>query len=165
MGAVNTVGSTNPASMLPPSLAVGYGLCAYPPLLQNSTPSWPLDPIQQSCRITNQTNAFPLATIILNAATTQSLLDSNWMVANGTVLLRAEYSDLFNLLGSTFAGNGVTDFGLPSLTARFPQGHTTIGNSFGAESVRRSSFEFPFNCPSDIIPNAAPFSSVENSPR
>lgn len=39
----------------------------------------------------------------------------NWAFCNGQNLSIAEYGGLFSLIGTTFGGDGRTNFGLPSL--------------------------------------------------
>jgi microcystin-dependent protein len=62
---------------------------------------------------------------------------------NGALLPIADYSALFNLIGTTYGGDGQNTFALPNLLSRFPvhqgtlQGGSTyiIGQLAGAESV------------------------------
>lgn len=49
---------------------------------------------------------------------------SGWAKCNGQLLNIAEYEKLFNLLGTTYGGDGTTTFALPNL-----QGKTMIHNS------------------------------------
>lgn len=49
---------------------------------------------------------------------------AGWTFANGQLLAISEYPDLFNLIGTTYGGDGVTDFALPDL-----DGRTVIGAS------------------------------------
>src|SRR4051812_40480573 len=43
-----------------------------------------------------------------------------WAFCDGSLLPIAEYDALFNLLGTTFGGDGQETFGLPNLAARIP---------------------------------------------
>jgi microcystin-dependent protein len=43
-----------------------------------------------------------------------------WMLCNGALLPIAQYSALFSLLGTTYGGNGTTNFALPDLQGRVP---------------------------------------------
>ena len=44
---------------------------------------------------------------------------SGWLLCDGTAVSRTEYSNLYNLVGTTFgAGNGTTTFNLPDLSGR-----------------------------------------------
>ena len=42
----------------------------------------------------------------------------NWAYCNGQLLAIAQNSALFSLLGTTYGGNGVSNFALPDLTGR-----------------------------------------------
>ena len=46
----------------------------------------------------------------------------NWATCDGQILPIAQNTALFSLLGTTFGGNGVTNFALPNLMGRFPIG-------------------------------------------
>jgi microcystin-dependent protein len=41
---------------------------------------------------------------------------------DGRLLLISEYTALFSLIGTTFGGNGTTDFALPNYTGQAPTG-------------------------------------------
>ncbi|KSV75930.1 hypothetical protein N185_15910 [Sinorhizobium sp. GW3] len=43
-----------------------------------------------------------------------------WQTCDGTLLSIAEYDTLFNLIGTTYGGDGVTTFGVPDLRGRVP---------------------------------------------
>ncbi|MCP4153797.1 MAG: phage tail protein, partial [bacterium] len=43
-----------------------------------------------------------------------------WSLCNGQLLPINQHSPLYSLLGTTFGGDGVTDFGLPDLRGRVP---------------------------------------------
>ena len=47
---------------------------------------------------------------------------AGWTFANGRLLPISEYQDLFDLIGTTYGGDGVTDFAIPDL-----DGRTVIG--------------------------------------
>ncbi|MFA9284692.1 phage tail protein [Comamonas sp. SY3] len=51
---------------------------------------------------------------------------------NGQILSIAQNTALFSLLGTTYGGNGVTNFALPNLSGRMPIG---VGQSPGTENV------------------------------
>ncbi len=46
-----------------------------------------------------------------------STLPSTWKVCDGQLLSISSYGDLYDLVGTTFGGNGTTNFGVPDLTA------------------------------------------------
>lgn len=61
-----------------------------------------------------------------------------WMICEGQILNISEYPTLFNLIGTTYGGNGQTTFALPDLRGRVPihQGENyIIGDVGGSESV------------------------------
>ncbi len=67
---------------------------------------------------------------------------AGWMLCQGQILAIADYSTLFNLIGTTYGGDGQLTFGLPDLQGRVPvhqgtNGPSTsvIGESGGAETV------------------------------
>lgn len=70
---------------------------------------------------------------------------------NGQLLAIAQNSALFSLLGTTFGGNGTTNFGLPNLQSRsmmhWGQGpglsNVVIGETGGAESVTLTTNQIP----------------------
>lgn len=61
-----------------------------------------------------------------------------WALANGQLLPINQNQALFSLLGTTYGGNGQTNFALPNLRGRVPihmgNGHT-LGESAGTTSV------------------------------
>ena len=46
----------------------------------------------------------------------------NWLQCDGSIVPISTYEVLFNLLGTTYGGNGTTTFGLPNLNGRVPLG-------------------------------------------
>jgi microcystin-dependent protein len=57
-----------------------------------------------------------------------------WMQAAGQILPISQYTALFSLLGTSFGGNGTTNFGLPNLSGSAPYGQlaNNQGQPFGA---------------------------------
>lgn len=73
---------------------------------------------------------------------------SGWMFCQGQLLPIAEYETLFNLIGTTYGGDGQSTFGLPDLRGRFPihQGSPfVIGELSGAETVTLTVQEIPLH--------------------
>jgi microcystin-dependent protein len=74
-----------------------------------------------------------------------------WALCNGALLGISQYSALFSLLGTTYGGDGVTNFALPDLRGRLPihQGTgiglsaRTMGEIGGAETVTLSTTQMP----------------------
>jgi microcystin-dependent protein len=73
----------------------------------------------------------------------------NWMLCQGQLLPISQYDVLFNLIGTTYGGNGQTTFALPNLSSRVPvhngsnNGTYVIGQSAGAESVTLTTLQIP----------------------
>jgi microcystin-dependent protein len=82
---------------------------------------------------------------------------AGWMFCNGQLLPISDYEVLFNLIGTTYGGDGMSTFALPDLQGRLPVHQTsgfTLGQSGGAESVTLTSAQTPmhshsFLCTSD----------------
>jgi microcystin-dependent protein len=57
---------------------------------------------------------------------------NGWSFCNGALLAIAENTTLFNLIGTTYGGNGQSTFALPDLRGRVPihMGTSPQGNSF-----------------------------------
>jgi microcystin-dependent protein len=76
---------------------------------------------------------------------------AGWAVCDGSTRTRADYPELFDLLGSTYGGDGTTTFGLPDLQARIPIGDgqgdgltgRRLGESGGQEAVAVATTEIP----------------------
>lgn len=74
-----------------------------------------------------------------------------WMLCNGQLLPIAQYDALFNLIGTTYGGDGVTTFALPDLRGRVPihvgQGPglsgTVLGERGGSEVVTVTTSQLP----------------------
>jgi microcystin-dependent protein len=66
-----------------------------------------------------------------------------WVLCNGQLLSISEYSALFQLLGTTYGGDGINTFGVPDLRGRSPLGQgsgpglptAVLGQMAGTESV------------------------------
>ena len=73
-----------------------------------------------------------------------------WMLCQGQLLPISEYDTLFNLIGTTYGGDGQSTFALPNLQSRVPihQGTNAgttfqIGESGGSESVTLTVNQIP----------------------
>jgi microcystin-dependent protein len=67
-----------------------------------------------------------------------------WADCNGQIIAIAQNDALFNLIGTTYGGNGVTTFGLPDLRSRIPIGMQGIlGQVAGTETVTLTSANNP----------------------
>ncbi len=81
-----------------------------------------------------------------------SFAPAGWMTCDGQLLPISEYDTLFNLIGTTYGGDGMNTFGLPNLKGRVPvhmgtnpsTGTTyTLGELAGASSVTLTSNQMP----------------------
>ena len=71
---------------------------------------------------------------------------AGWMFCNGTVLPISEYETLFQLIGTTYGGDGQETFALPDLRSRIPihQGNGFIlAETGGAESITLTVQQIP----------------------
>ena len=69
-----------------------------------------------------------------------------WAFCSGQLLSIAEYDTLFNLIGTTYGGDGQSTFALPNLQSRVPvhQGNGfTIGQTGGVETVTLTINQIP----------------------
>ena len=71
---------------------------------------------------------------------------AGWMFCEGQLLPISEYETLFNLIGTTYGGDGQSTFALPDLRGRVPMhkspGHV-IGEKAGSESVTLTREQLP----------------------
>jgi microcystin-dependent protein len=70
----------------------------------------------------------------------------NWAFCDGTIIPITQNETLFNLIGTTYGGDGVSTFALPDLRGRIPvhQGSGfVIGQFSGAENVTLSLAQLP----------------------
>lgn len=73
---------------------------------------------------------------------------AGWMLCQGQALPISEYETLFNLIGTTYGGNGQQTFALPNFSGRFPvhQGNGfVIGQSAGQETVTLTASQLPIH--------------------
>lgn len=91
-----------------------------------------------------------------------------WIFCNGQVLPIQQNQALFALLGTTFGGNGTTNFAVPDLRGRLAQGFNSsfpLGNVTGQSSVTLSINEMPGhthrpNCNDAPATSASPAGNV-----
>jgi microcystin-dependent protein len=71
---------------------------------------------------------------------------AGWMFCEGQLLPISEYETLFNLIGTTYGGDGQSTFALPDLGGRIPihmgQGFI-LAETGGAESITLTSSQIP----------------------
>src|SRR5918911_1180874 len=71
---------------------------------------------------------------------------SGWALCQGQLMPISENDALFNLIGTTYGGDGQETFALPNLSGRLPmhQGGTHIlGEAAGVESVTLTTSQIP----------------------
>lgn len=74
-----------------------------------------------------------------------------WLLCEGQTVSIAEYETLFALLGTTYGGNGTTNFALPNLSEKLPIGQGSgpgltrrvLGQTCGAASVPLTPAQLP----------------------
>jgi len=89
-----------------------------------------------------------------------------WLFCNGQLLPISEYETLFNLIGTTYGGDGVTTFALPDLRGRVPvhvgQGpglsNYVLGDQGGSEKVTLTVNQMPAHTHARAV-SAAPGTS------
>ena len=62
----------------------------------------------------------------------------DWAFCDGSLLAISEYDTLFNLIGTTYGGDGQTTFALPDMRGRLPvhqSNNYLMGQTAGSESV------------------------------
>src|SRR3954453_17326807 len=71
---------------------------------------------------------------------------AGWMFCEGQLLPIAEYDTLFNLIGTTYGGDGQETFALPNLQGRLPL-HAgngfTLAETGGVEEVTLTTAQIP----------------------
>jgi microcystin-dependent protein len=79
-----------------------------------------------------------------------SFAPAGWMTCDGQLLPISEYETLFNLIGTTYGGDGQSTFALPNLAARTPihmgsNGTTTynLADNGGVTSVTLTTNQIP----------------------
>ena len=78
---------------------------------------------------------------------------AGWMFCSGQLLPISEYETLFNLIGTTYGGDGQSTFALPDLQSRVPihvgtgpDGTTyQLSESFGVETVTLTTQQMPIH--------------------
>ena len=96
-----------------------------------------------------------------------------WMFCQGQLLAISQFSTLFNLIGTTYGGDGLTTFALPDLRSRVPIHMGTdsfgnpyaIGQSAGVEAVTLTTSQIPAHshvpqCNSSSGTSASPANDV-----
>jgi microcystin-dependent protein len=70
----------------------------------------------------------------------------SWLLCQGQSLPISQFDALFNLIGTTYGGDGQTNFALPNLQSRMPMhvgSSFVLGQTGGVESVTLNSNQLP----------------------
>lgn len=87
---------------------------------------------------------------------------AGWMLCSGQLLPISEYETLFQLIGTTYGGDGESTFALPDLRGRLPlhQGSGfTLAQAGGAESVTLTVNQIPAHSHPLLASTSIPTSS------
>lgn len=79
-----------------------------------------------------------------------------WMFCEGQLLPISEYETLFNLIGTTYGGDGQSTFALPDLRGRIPMhqgGGFTLAETGGVEQVTLTTQQIPVHNHSFLASN------------
>lgn len=90
-----------------------------------------------------------------------------WALCNGQLLLINQNTALFSLLGTTYGGNGTTNFALPDLRGRGPLhfgNGTVLGQQSGSEGVTLVTSQLPAHTHSTTQPTVNGVAGNGNSP-
>ena len=93
---------------------------------------------------------------------------AGWMFCEGQLLPISEYETLFNLIGTTYGGDGQSTFALPDLRGRLPihQGNGfTLAETGGVEDITLTvsqipAHSHPFLATTDGVAGSSPSGSV-----
>src|SRR5450432_3254951 len=93
---------------------------------------------------------------------------AGWMFCEGQLLPISEFETLFNLIGTTYGGDGQSTFALPDLRGRLPmhQGNGfTLAETGGAETITLTvnqipSHTHPMQASNDTATGNAPSNNV-----
>src|SRR2546430_10027020 len=83
---------------------------------------------------------------------------AGWMFCEGQLLPISEYETLFNLIGTTYGGDGQSTFALPDLRGRVPlhQGSGfTLAENGGVETVTLTVAQIPSHSHAFLATNAS----------
>lgn len=89
---------------------------------------------------------------------------AGWMFCDGSLLSIAEFNTLFNLIGTTYGGDGQSTFALPDLRSRVPlhQGNSfTLAQNGGVEQVTLTTSQIPAH---GHVPQASSGTGTQTSP-
>jgi len=89
---------------------------------------------------------------------------AGWAFCNGALIPISENDALFNLIGTTYGGDGMETFALPNLQSRVPI-HVgpgfALGQSGGTETVTLTTSQIPAH---SHVPQASSVAGTQNGP-
>ena len=136
-----TTGGNAPLENRQPTLAIHYMIATYGTLPQDApTTLTETAPPNRTDPFLGEIKAVPF-----------DFLPQGWMFCEGQLLQINQHQALFSLLGTTYGGNGTTNFALPDLRGRVPIG---AGQGPGLPNYQLG----------DVVGNASPVLSVANLP-
>jgi microcystin-dependent protein len=89
-----------------------------------------------------------------------------WLLCQGQILPIDQYDVLFNLIGTTYGGDGQTNFALPNLASRIPfhQGSGyVLGQMAGVETVTLNTNQLPVHTHQPVAAAVATSPSPNNN--
>src|SRR5271155_5086177 len=89
---------------------------------------------------------------------------NGWLFCQGQLVAISEFNVLYNLIGTTYGGDGVNTFALPDLRGRTPismgqltgGGNYVLGNTGGAETVTLIPQQYPAHSHAALATTNAP---------
>lgn len=81
-----------------------------------------------------------------------------WLFCQGQLVSISDYDTLFNLIGTTYGGDGQQTFALPNLASRMPMhvgSNFVLGQAAGAESVTLNTNQLPVHTHAPVANTAA----------
>jgi microcystin-dependent protein len=159
LGGIATIGAGQGAGLPLVNLGQTLGRISYdltpaqlPPNLGGASAA--IDTQQPSLGLNyviNAFGAFPGGTLTLNSLGVVSAFAGNFapgdeLLCDGQLLQISQFSSLFNLIGTTYGGDGVTTFALPDLQGRDIVGAGdgfTLGEQVGAANVSLTNANSP----------------------
>ena len=97
---------------------------------------------------------------------------AGWARCNGNLIAISQNTTLFNLIGTTFGGDGVTTFGLPNLTNRIAVGqgqgsglrNWNVGDTFGEANHTLTLSEVPQHTHQAVAGDGVAFATQTAAP-
>jgi microcystin-dependent protein len=102
--------------------------------------------------LVNYKNFLPCGAMVNFAGTTAP---TGWLICDGRLISRSTYSDLFDIIGTTYGFTTNENFNLPDLGERIPVGYksgtNSLGNTGGNNSVTLTTNQIPSHTHSGTV--------------